>query len=39
MCLLSPGQLHYNGQTISDEPTDKTGDFGISGDEFVVPFK
>ena len=39
MSLINPNQLRYNGLTVSDDPTDKTRDFGIKGDDFLVPFE
>jgi len=39
MSLTNPNQLHYFGLVISDDPTDKTRDFGITGDNFFIPFE
>ena len=40
MSLINPNQeIRHYGLTVSDDPTDKTKEFGISGDDFFVPFK
>ena len=36
--LINPNQIRYSGLTVSDDPTDKTRDFGITGADFHIPF-
>jgi hypothetical protein len=38
MSLLNPTQIRYFGITVSDDPTDTARPFGISGQEFCIPF-
>jgi len=39
MSLINPNQLRYFGLVVSDDPTDKTRDFGITGDDLFIPFE
>ena len=39
MSLINPNQLRHYGMTVSDDPTDSTQPFGISGDGIFVPFQ
>ena len=39
MSLINPNQVRYSGLTVSDDPTDKTRDFGITGEDFSIPFE
>jgi hypothetical protein len=39
MSLINPNQIQHYGLTVSDDSTDKTRDFGITGEDFVVPFE
>ena len=39
MSLINPNQIRHNGITVSDDPTDKTRAFGITGVDFHVAFK
>ena len=39
MSLINPNQIRHSGVTVSDDPTDKTRDFGITGDGFHIPFQ
>ena len=39
MSLINPNQIRHSGITVSDDPTDKTRDFGILGHDFFVPFQ
>jgi hypothetical protein len=38
MSLINPNQLRHCGHTVSDDPTDKTRNFGIAGEDFLIPF-
>ena len=38
MSLVNPNQIRYSGLSVSDDPTDKTREFGISGADFHIPF-
>ena len=38
MSLINPNQIRHYGLTVSDDPTDKNREFGITGEDFVVPF-
>jgi hypothetical protein len=38
MSLINPNQIRYSGIVVSDDPTDKTRNFGITGDGFHIPF-
>ena len=38
MSLINPNQIRHSGIVVSDDPTDKTRDFGITGDTFHIPF-
>jgi hypothetical protein len=38
MSLINPNQIRHYGLTVSDDPTDKTRKFGITGEDFIVPF-
>ena len=37
MSLINPNQIRHSGLAVSDDPTDKTRDFGIVGDDFYIP--
>ena len=39
MSLINPNQIRHSGLAVSDDPTDKTRDFGIVGDDFIIPFE
>lgn len=39
MSLLNPNQIRYNGLVVSDDPTDHDRTFGITGDNFIIPFE
>ena len=39
MSLINPNQIRHYGLTVSYDPTDMTREFGISGDDFFVPFE
>lgn len=39
MSLINPNQIRHSGLVVSDDPTDKTRDFGVTGDGFHIPFK
>lgn len=39
MSLLNPNQIRHFGLVVSDDPTDKSREFGIVGDDFSVPFE
>ena len=39
MSLINPNQIRHSGIVVSDDPTDKTRDFGITGDTFHIPFE
>ena len=39
MSLINPNQLRHYGITVSDDPTDTARPFGITGQDFFVPFK
>ena len=39
MSLINPNQIRHAGLTVSDDPTDKTRDFGILGNDFFLPFQ
>ena len=38
MSLINPNQMRHYGLTVSDDPTDKAREFGITGDDFLIPF-
>ena len=38
MSLINPNQIQHYGLTVLDDPTDKNREFGITGEDFVVPF-
>ena len=38
MSLINPNQIRHSGLMVSDDPTDKTRHFGITGDDFSIPF-
>jgi hypothetical protein len=38
MSLLNPTQLRHFGIAVSDDPSDNTRPFGISGDDLFIPF-
>ena len=38
MSFINPNQLRHYGLTASYHPTYKTREFGITGDDFVIPF-
>jgi hypothetical protein len=38
MSLINPNQIRHSGIVVSDDPTDKTREFGITGDGFHIPF-
>ena len=38
MSLINPNQLRHFGIAVSDDPTDNTRPFGISGDDLFIPF-
>lgn len=37
--LINPNQIRHLGIAVSDDPTDKTRDFGVIGDDFFVPYQ
>ena len=39
MSLINPNQIRHAGLVVSDDPTDKTRDFGIVGDHCYIPFE
>jgi hypothetical protein len=39
MSLMNPNQIRHFGLTVSDDPTDRTRDFGITGEDFTIPFQ
>jgi hypothetical protein len=39
MSLINPNQIRHYGLAVSDDPTDKTRDIGISGDDIIIPFE
>ena len=39
MSLINPNQIRHAGIALSDDPTDKTRDFGINGVDFQIPFE
>ena len=39
MSLINPNQIRHSGIAVSDDPTDNTRDFGITGDNFSIPFQ
>ncbi len=39
MSLINPNQIRHSGLTVSNDPTDKTRVFGISGRDFFIPFQ
>lgn len=38
MSLVNPNQIRHSGMVVSDDPTGKTREFGITADTFHVPF-
>ncbi len=39
MSLINPNQMRHYGLVVSDDPTDYDRTFGVSGDDFVIPFE
>jgi hypothetical protein len=39
MSLINPNQLRHYGVTVSDDPTDNTRPFGVSSNDFYIPFR
>ena len=39
MSLINPNQMRHYGLVVSDDPTDYDRTFGVSGDNFVIPFE
>ena len=39
MSLINPNQIRHSGLTVSDDPTDKAREFGITGEDFRVLFE
>ncbi|KAI2499224.1 Reverse transcriptase (RNA-dependent DNA polymerase) [Fragilaria crotonensis] len=39
MSLINPNQMRHGGLAVSDDPTDYNRVFGITGDDFVIPFE
>ena len=39
MSLINPNQMRYGGLVVSDDPTDHDQPFGISGNDFTIPFE
>ena len=38
MSLINPNQTRHCGFVVSDDPTDRTRAFGITGDDIHIPF-
>jgi hypothetical protein len=38
MSLIHPNQMRHCGLVVSDDPTDHDRVFGITGDDFTIPF-
>lgn len=38
MSVLNPNQMRHNGLVVSDDPTDHDRVFGITGENFTIPF-
>ena len=39
MSLINPNQMRHGGLVVSDDPTDHDRTFGITGDDFTIPFE
>jgi hypothetical protein len=39
MSLINPNQMRHNGLVVSDDPTDHGRVFGITGENFTIPFE